>query len=61
MVDSDQNINEKVKWKNLNLVTDTKEISELFETQNFDYVFHLIIVMMKDYLHLLEHIITIII
>ena len=35
-----ENINEKVKWKNLNLVTDTKEISELFETQNFDYVFH---------------------
>jgi len=35
-----ENVNPKVKFINFNLVTDTSEISQYFETEKFDYVFH---------------------
>ena len=35
-----ENINDQVKFINLNLVTNTSEVSEYFETEKFDYVFH---------------------
>ena len=35
-----ENVNDKVKFLNLNLVSDTSKVSECFQTTKFNYVFH---------------------